>query len=420
MNEEAGTAPEMTPLHAYADAQLKVTVDVVIQVTEISASNAQMLHALGGTSGSAGNIAAATAQLSASVNSLARGLADAEHGARGAQASSHLAGEATTTAMAKIDQLGQAVEDAALQVQDLDQASEEIGDIVQSINEIARQTRLLALNASIEAARAGEAGKGFAVVAAEVKDLSQQTAGAIVDIRQRISGLQGEIARIRGVMTETTAAARAGREAMEVVHQRRQEADELIHQTAQRLIEASRTVREQSLATSEVAENVTQVRRKTEANIEQLRSGINAMRRLEGLVGQQLSSFSPLDLPGKVVRLARADHVLWKKRLVDLLAGLGKLHPEELTEHTACRLGQWCSAEASPAMRSHPAFVALDRPHQEVHRHGIAAARAFHAGRTEEAFALVGKVEVASAELLHLLDALEPAAREEDLWRMGD
>jgi methyl-accepting chemotaxis protein len=418
MNEEAGTPPEMSPLNAYADAQLNVTVDVVIQVNEIGVSNAQMLHALGGTNGSAGNIAAATAQLSASVSSLARGLADAEHGARGAQASSHLAGEATTTAMAKIDQLGQAVEDAALQVQDLDQASEEIGDIVQSINEIARQTRLLALNASIEAARAGEAGKGFAVVAAEVKDLSQQTAGAIVDIRQRISGLQSEIARIRGVMTETTAAARAGREAMEVVHQRRMEADELIHQTAQRLIEASRTVREQSLATSEVAENVTQVRRRTEANIEQLRSGINSLRRLETLVGQQFASFGPLDLPAKVVRLAKGDHVLWKKRLVDLLAGLSSLQPEELSEHTACRLGRWYFSDQTLALRAHPAFLALDRPHQEVHRNGIAAARAYHAGRMEEAFALVGKVEVASAEVLHLLDELEAAARAEDLGRM--
>jgi methyl-accepting chemotaxis protein len=62
----------------------------------------------------------------------------------------------------------------------------------------------------------------------------------------------------------------------------------------------------------------------------------------------------------------------------------------------------------------------MERPHQEVHRHGIAAARAFQAGRTEEAFALVGKVEVASAELLHLLDGLEAAAREEDLRRLGD
>ena len=62
--------------------------------------------------------------------------------------------------------------------------------ITSIINGIAKQTSLLALNASIEAARAGEAGRGFAVVATEINDLASQTQGATADIEKIIDELK--------------------------------------------------------------------------------------------------------------------------------------------------------------------------------------------------------------------------------------
>ena len=79
---------------------------------------------------------------------------------------------------------------------------------------IARQTNMLALNASIEAARAGAAGKGFAVVADEVRKLSMQTGAAAEEVAHLVSSIQDET---REVVSSTEAGSREVQTGLEVV-----------------------------------------------------------------------------------------------------------------------------------------------------------------------------------------------------------
>ncbi|MEZ8102195.1 methyl-accepting chemotaxis protein [Vibrio bivalvicida] len=89
-----------------------------------------------------------------------------------------------------IVELADQVMAAAGVISELESNTQSINQILSTIQEIAEQTNLLALNAAIEAARAGEQGRGFAVVADEVRVLSQRTHGSTEEIRNMIETLQ--------------------------------------------------------------------------------------------------------------------------------------------------------------------------------------------------------------------------------------
>ena len=98
--------------------------------------------------------------------------------------------QAIDTALASIELCVRQVSEAADSMSELRHRSLDISKMVTTVQEIAEQTNLLALNAAIEAARAGEAGRGFAVVADEVRKLADRTGTATAYIAELIGSIQ--------------------------------------------------------------------------------------------------------------------------------------------------------------------------------------------------------------------------------------
>ena len=108
-----------------------------------------------------------------------------------------------TQTQSSIQNLAQEVVVATQVIQELESHGNSINSILATIQGIAEQTNLLALNAAIEAARAGEQGRGFAVVADEVRVLSQRTHSSTQEIQQMIETLQATTARAVNIMGDS-------------------------------------------------------------------------------------------------------------------------------------------------------------------------------------------------------------------------
>jgi methyl-accepting chemotaxis protein len=144
------------------------------------------------------SIATAGEQMAATSQEISRNCHSA---AENSQATSTIAAsgvEVVDRTIGVMQQIAERVKGLSTTVELLGQRSDQIGAIIGTIEDIADQTNLLALNAAIEAARAGEQGRGFAVVADEVRALAERTTRATREIGDMIKAIQSET---RGVVS---------------------------------------------------------------------------------------------------------------------------------------------------------------------------------------------------------------------------
>lgn len=191
------------------------------------------------------NASSLTALISGDVSQMAESVETVFRDATGAAQLAQQGVQAVQQTIEGIENIRNRFGFSAQRVEEMGVRSREIGTILETIQDIAAQTNLLALNAAIEAARAGEHGKGFAVVADEVRKLAERAAAATKEIAQLVRGIQQTV-------DEAVNAMRAGNEDV-------QRGVELANQAGQALAfihEVSEAVKQQAELTANAAVRV--------------------------------------------------------------------------------------------------------------------------------------------------------------------
>jgi methyl-accepting chemotaxis protein len=207
----------------------------------------------------ASTVATAGEEMSATSSEIASSCTSAAgNAARAAQMSKEGAAVVMGT-VTGMERIASRVRATASSVDALGSSSEKIGDIIGTIEDIADQTNLLALNAAIEAARAGEQGRGFAVVADEVRALAERTTRATKEISAMISGIQKETRAAVSSMEEgvqevargSQEAAKSGAALNEIMGQ--------INGVTSEINQIATSAEEQTATTREISQNVHQI-----------------------------------------------------------------------------------------------------------------------------------------------------------------
>ena len=160
-------------------------------------------------------VATASEEMSATSNDISHNCTLASDSSNRASSTARGGSEVVQQTLQGMQNIADRVQESAHTVESLGARSDQIGAIVGTIEDIADQTNLLALNAAIEAARAGEQGRGFAVVADEVRALAERTTRATKEIGGMIRGIQARtgqaVSKVNGAVQEVNEGAEQSR-----------------------------------------------------------------------------------------------------------------------------------------------------------------------------------------------------------------
>jgi twitching motility protein PilJ len=234
------------------------------------------------------------AEMTVSVRQVADSADQSAKAARQVLQAASKGEDAVRNSLASMQQIRAEVQTIAKKIKSLGDRSLEISNIVNTIQDIAAQTHLLALNASIEAAGAGEAGLRFSVVADEVRKLAERASHATRDIGGLIKGVQAETQEAVVAMESGTREVESGYEVSLRAEEALQEIGKISQASAELAAEishASQTQVRAAEATAGAVQAIAAAAVKTEEGVQQGRQNVEQLAHLAEELTVKLSRF---------------------------------------------------------------------------------------------------------------------------------
>jgi methyl-accepting chemotaxis protein len=225
-------------------------------------------------------------EMQASVKDISLSASFASSSAVKASALAKEGLEKTQTSVKASKELNHNIESTELVIAELARQTTEVVGILKSINDIAEQTNLLALNAAIEAARAGEQGRGFAVVADEVRLLSSRTASSVKTIRDVLGKLtlnvDTAVVQMRDAVARASESAALTAEAGTSIHKISQEIEQINLLNAQ----IATATEEQTMVATQVIQNSVQMISALTSSLQEQQQVAKISHQLNGVASQ--------------------------------------------------------------------------------------------------------------------------------------
>ncbi len=205
-------------------------------------------------------VATAVTEMASATREIASHAEQTAEAAQNSSSSTQKGHSLVIETKASINNLANEVNEASMVISELQQHSQEINTVLATIQGIAEQTNLLALNAAIEAARAGEQGRGFAVVADEVRVLSQRTHTSTEEIKSTIDILQQTTSRAVNLMQSSSELANSSVEDADRATLALEEISSSVTLISDMATQIATAAEEQTHVTGEITQNITSIK----------------------------------------------------------------------------------------------------------------------------------------------------------------